>query len=168
MLRKIPEIEQPFVPYNEQYNACFINHDDGFMPLIAPGVVVNGLIDCTGQVTLERDVFTGHSISILTGGHDYDKFGEERKTAGIVKSVHVKEGAWLGSFCIILPGVTIGEHSVVGAGAVVTKSVDSYTVVAGNPAIPIKKYNHETKQWEKINEKRSENANGVKTENVAG
>lgn len=58
-----------------------------------------------------------------------------RKTA----SVTIRRGAWIPPGCIILPGVTIGENAVLGAGSVVLKSVDSATLVAGNPARFIKK-----------------------------
>lgn len=142
MLRKVPEITQPFVPYNEQYNACFINYEEGFIPNIASGVELNGLIDCRGQVTIEKNVFAGHDIMILTGYHDYEKFGEERKLSAGSKPVHIKEGAWLATRCIIMPGVTIGEHSVVAAGAVVTSDVPPYAVVAGVPAKVIKEIPH--------------------------
>jgi acetyltransferase-like isoleucine patch superfamily enzyme len=54
------------------------------------------------------------------------------------KSIHIKKGAWIGAGAIILQGVTIGEFSVVAAGAVVTKDVPSYTIVAGVPAKIIK------------------------------
>lgn len=50
-----------------------------------------------------------------------------------------KDDAWIGAGSIILPGVTIGEGAVVGAGAVVTKDVPPYTVVVGVPARPIKR-----------------------------
>lgn len=52
--------------------------------------------------------------------------------------VHIKKGAWIGAGAILLPGVTIGECSVVAAGAVVTKDVPPYTIVAGVPARIIK------------------------------
>jgi len=55
-----------------------------------------------------------------------------------VAPVTIKKGAWIPPGCIILAGITIGENSVVGAGSVVTKDVDPYTVVAGNPAKPVK------------------------------
>ncbi|MEO8378511.1 MAG: DapH/DapD/GlmU-related protein [Acidobacteriota bacterium] len=48
--------------------------------------------------------------------------------------VSVRDDAWLGTGAILLPGVEVGEGAVVGAGAVVTRSVEAYTVVAGNPA----------------------------------
>lgn len=156
MLRKIPEIEQPFVPYNEQYNACFINYETGHIPNIASGVALNGLIDCRGQITIEKDVFAGHDVMILTSFHDYNLFGEERKTSAGSKPVHIKEGVWLATRCIILPGVTIGEHAVIGAGAVVSKNVEPYTMVAGNPAKVIKKYNHTEKTWEAVGKRLDE------------
>jgi acetyltransferase-like isoleucine patch superfamily enzyme len=53
--------------------------------------------------------------------------------------IHIKKGAWIGAGSIILHGVTIGEYSVVAAGAVVTKNVPPYTVVAGVPARVVKK-----------------------------
>ena len=51
----------------------------------------------------------------------------------------IKKGAWITPGCIILAGVTIGENSVVGAGSVVTKDVEPYTIVAGNPAKLVKR-----------------------------
>lgn len=52
--------------------------------------------------------------------------------------IHIEEDAWIGAGCIILPGVTIGQGSIVGAGSVVTKDVEAHSVVAGNPAKVIK------------------------------
>ena len=55
------------------------------------------------------------------------------------KPVHIGRRAWIGAGATILPGVTIGENSVVGAASVVTRSVDPDTIVAGNPARPLRK-----------------------------
>ena len=57
----------------------------------------------------------------------------------IIKPVAIEDDVWIGCRAIILPGVTLGEKSVIAAGSVVTKDVPSYTVVAGNPAKFIKK-----------------------------
>jgi acetyltransferase-like isoleucine patch superfamily enzyme len=54
------------------------------------------------------------------------------------KPIRICSGSWIGAKCIILKGVTIGEGAIVGAGSVVTKNVDPYTIVAGNPAKFIK------------------------------
>jgi len=112
-------------------------------PIIGKNVTMPGdpplFVDCQHQVTIEDDVFFGHGVRILTGSHDYTKFGAERQTTIVTKPVTIKEGAWIASHAIILPGVTVGKHAVVGAGAVVTKDVEEKTVVAGNPAKVIKK-----------------------------
>ncbi len=55
------------------------------------------------------------------------------------KSITIGDDVWVGGGVIILPGITIGEHAVVGAGSVVTKDVAPYTVVAGNPAKMVRK-----------------------------
>lgn len=55
------------------------------------------------------------------------------------KGIVIEDDVWVGGGSIILPGVTIGQGSIIGAGSVVTKDVPSYTIVAGNPAQFIKK-----------------------------
>lgn len=51
----------------------------------------------------------------------------------------IKDGAWIGMRAMIMPGVTVGEGAVVASGAIVTKDVAPYAIVAGNPAVPIRK-----------------------------
>lgn len=94
--------------------------------------------DSVGKVTIEDFVFFGHRVQILARGHDYNFFNEERHKRITEKPIHIKEGAWIGSGSIIVGGVTIGEHSVVAAGAVVTRDVPDYAIVGGNPAQVIK------------------------------
>ncbi len=106
---------------------------------VAEGVALNGLVDCIHKVTIEKDVFFGHDVMILTGGHDINKLGEERKGSSAGGPVTIEEGAWIASRAILIGPCVIGKHSVVGAGAVVSKDVEAYTLVAGNPAKVIKK-----------------------------
>ena len=54
------------------------------------------------------------------------------------RSVSVQTGAWIGAGAIILPGVSIGRNSVIGAGAIVTKDIPPFSVAVGNPARVIK------------------------------
>lgn len=56
-----------------------------------------------------------------------------------MQTVVVGNDVWIGAQAIILPGVTIGDGAVIGAGSVVTSAVSSYTVVGGSPAMEIKK-----------------------------
>ena len=114
----------------------------GVTPDIHPSVAIDGIVDCVHKVTIEKDVFSGHSVAILTGGHDPYKFGEERKESTTGGEVIIHEGVWLGSFCIIIGKSEIGKHSVIGAGAVVRGDVPAYSVVIGNPAMIIKSIPH--------------------------
>ncbi len=120
----------------------FINLESGVKPDIHESVLINGVIDCSAKVTIERDVFSAHDIMILTNAHDVNQFGEDRRRSSIKGEVYIKEGAWLGTRCIILSGVTIGKHSVVAAGAVVACDVPDYEVWGCVPARFIKAIPH--------------------------
>ena len=61
--------------------------------------------------------------------------------------VKIENGVWIGNNVIILPNVTIGEKSIVGAGSVVTKSIPAYSVAVGNPAHVIKHFAFEATIW---------------------
>jgi lipopolysaccharide O-acetyltransferase len=71
------------------------------------------------------------------------------------KPVIIEDNVWLGEFTAVLPGVTIGKGSIIGAMSVVTKSIPKYSIAVGSPAKVIKTYNVNTEKWESINEKNS-------------
>lgn len=85
------------------------------------------------KITIGDRVSIGQQVMILTNSHH---IGDEIRRAGSLQSkpVSVGNGAWLSTRCTILPGVTIGEGSIVAAGAIVTKSVPPHVMVAGVPA----------------------------------
>lgn len=85
-------------------------------------------------ITIEDNVITGHRVEFYTSDHDPDDPSLRRRDAPIV----VQSQAWIGSRAIVLKGVTIGRGAVVAAGAVVTRNVEAFTIVAGNPAAPIR------------------------------
>lgn len=66
------------------------------------------------------------------------------------KPVIIEDNVWLGEFVSVLPGVTIGKGTIVGANSVVSKSLPPYVVAIGAPAKPIKRYNFEINKWERI------------------
>lgn len=92
------------------------------------------LLDGHGPITIGDYVFLGHGVMILTGGHDPELRNAARQQHCTARPVTIGDGVWICSGAIVCPGVTIGEHSVVGPGAVVMRNVAPYTIVGGNPA----------------------------------
>jgi acetyltransferase-like isoleucine patch superfamily enzyme len=90
---------------------------------------------CEG-VTVEDDVFVGHSVTFINDSYPRATAGGQMQTEADwkVETTVVKKGASIGSGSTILSKVTIGENAIVGAGSVVTKDVPANAIVAGNPA----------------------------------
>ena len=90
---------------------------------------------CEG-VTLEDEVFVGHGVMFINDRYPRATAAGKLQTEADwqVVPVRVKQGASIGSGAIILCGVTIGQHAVIGAGAVVTKDVPDHAIAAGVPA----------------------------------
>lgn len=91
------------------------------------------------ETIIGSNVMMGPECLIYTSNHNFNK--EKLKYEGYtkVKPVVIEDKVWIGARCIILPGVTIGEGSTIGAGSIVTKDIPAYSVAAGNPAKVIKK-----------------------------
>lgn len=100
----------------------FINHACTFLDL--------------GGIIVEDHVQIGPRVSLITENHPVDP--SKRKTLDL-NSIHIKQNVWIGAAATILPGVTIGENSIVAAGAVVRTNVEANTIVAGVPAKTVKK-----------------------------
>ena len=79
--------------------------------------------------------FTYRSSAYFPGEEDDQEFFAWRRT----HHVHIGHDVWIGHGAIVLPGRNIGTGAVIAAGAIVTKDVPAYTIVAGNPARPIKR-----------------------------
>lgn len=96
---------------------------------------------CEG-VHIEDNVFIGHNVTFINDLYPRAATSEGKLQTDEdweVVPTFVKKGASIGSSATILAGVTIGEKAIVGAGAVVTKNVPPYSVVAGNPARILRK-----------------------------
>ncbi|MDE7166973.1 MAG: sugar O-acetyltransferase [Bacteroidaceae bacterium] len=92
------------------------------------------------KVSFGDDVFVGPNCSFYTAVHPLDA---ERRNQGLecARPITVGNNVWFGGNVVVLPGVTVGDNSVVGAGSVVTKDVPAFSVVAGNPARVIRTLN---------------------------
>jgi len=92
-------------------------------------------LGCTQRMAIGRRVLFGPGVRCL----DNDYHGlYQRRVRPPARPITIEDDAWLASGCIILPGVTVGRGAVIAAGAVVVSDVAPYTVVAGNPARPVK------------------------------
>ncbi len=104
-----------------------------------------------GPVRVGNDVMFAQNIVASGLNHTYEDISmsihDQKVTTAEIK---IEDEAWIGANAVIVAGVTIGKHSVVAAGSVVTKDVPPYSIVAGNPARLLKQYNWETKKWEKV------------------
>ena len=96
---------------------------------------------CEG-VHIEDNVFVGHNVTFINDKHPRSTNIDgsmQTETDWKVVETFIKKGASIGSSSTIMCGITIGENSIVGAGAVVTKDVPPNSIVAGVPAKVIKK-----------------------------
>ena len=73
-------------------------------------------------------------VMLIDAGLQLAGFARTEFPAHVDGPVRIEDGAWIGAGAIVLPGVTVGRKSVVGAGSVVTRDVPAFSVVAGNPA----------------------------------
>lgn len=107
--------------------------------IIARGGVVIGdrtiigdrcVIDGRGGLTIGSDVNISGGTTILTAGHSV----KSPTFAGTKRAVVISNRAWIATGCLLLPGVTVGEGAVAGAGSVIRGDVPAWEVWAGNPA----------------------------------
>lgn len=91
-----------------------------------------------GKIDIGKDCLLARNVTIITQSYELDNTKKISSSNMFVKDVVIGDGAWIGSNVIIMPGVIIGEYSVIGAGSVVTKNVGRYEIWAGNPAKKIR------------------------------
>ena len=113
---------------------------------IGPDVYINFgcvILDCAEFVISEKCLL-GPNVGIYAVNHAID--ATERENGGCYgKSIHIGKRVWVGGDVKILAGVSIGDDSIVGAGSVVTKSIPSGVIAAGNPCKVIRKITQKDK-----------------------
>ena len=96
-----------------------------------------------GGIYIEDGVLIGHHAVLATINHMEDP---EKRAGMIFQPIHIEKNVWLGANVTVLPGVTIGEGSIIAAGAVVTKDVPANMIAAGVPAKVIRKVKKDTEK----------------------
>lgn len=115
---------------------------DGSSIVIGNNVGISGsTINAASSIVIEDNVAIGSGCLITdTDSHpiEYSARITDDNSKTKTAPIHIKEGAFIGARCIVMKGVTIGTHSVIGAGSVVTKSIPDNCIACGNPAEVIK------------------------------
>ena len=131
--------------YGDTTKACITIGDNCYI-----GFGFSALASTKACITIGNNVLFASNVLVTNENHGMDPelniaYMEQPLSA---EDVQIGDGCWIGEKVCILPGVVIGEKSIIGAGSVVTKSIPSYSIAAGNPAKILKQYNFNRKRWE--------------------
>jgi acetyltransferase-like isoleucine patch superfamily enzyme len=105
-----------------------------------------------GPITIGNNVIFAQNVVASALNHEYKNINLPIHQQPVLTSpIIIEDECWIAANAVITAGVTIGKHSVIAAGAIVTKNIPPYSVAAGNPAKVIKQYDFENKDWIRIN-----------------
>ncbi|MDY5028013.1 MAG: acyltransferase [Oliverpabstia sp.] len=115
-----------------------IEHGAWFNPELQIGDNSGIGMNCrvSGRTYIGNDVMMGPDCIMYSYSHEHGRIDIPMCQQGFEKEtpIHIGNDVWIGARVIILPGVTVGNHVIIGAGAIVTKDVPDYAIVGGNPA----------------------------------
>lgn len=144
-----------FINYNCRIEGIEKYNNTKYDPLIVLNDFVsiqqNAHITCAKSITIGKNTAIAANVTITDIHHPYlNPLLPIEKQDIIVNPVIIGEDSKIFNNVVILPGVIVGKHCVIGANSVVTHDIPDYSVAVGVPAKVIKRYNFETKIWEKI------------------
>jgi serine acetyltransferase len=121
------------------------------------GVGIGCTLSCVNELIVGDNVTIGDNVYIADSRHGYAEPGRGILCQPlIVGRVAIGAGAWIGYGAFVAGSIEIGEHSIVGANSVVTRSVPPYTVVAGVPARPVRRFDRNSNQWLRVDSGRAQ------------
>lgn len=104
-----------------------------------------------GPVKIGNAVIFAQNIVMSGLNHGYEDVQTPIRYQPVTTSqINIEDDCWIGANVVITAGVTIGKHSIIAAGAVVTKDIPPYSIAVGNPARIIKQYDFEKKEWVRV------------------
>lgn len=129
----------------EEY--CVINNGVGPVEL-GEGCLLGIGSTVIGPLRFGNQVMTAQHVVLSGMNHDYEAIQTPIRDQPVTtRPIVVEDDCWIGANAVILAGVTIGRHSVVAAGSVVTHNVPAFSVVGGNPARLLKQYDMALGRW---------------------
>ena len=118
---------------------------------LSDGVVIHPSVRISGVKSIRIGIGAGISSNCFITDHDHYVANFSMSAVDnaqvIAAPISIGDHAWLGEKVCVLKGVSIGKHSVVGAGSVVTRDVPDYSIAVGCPARVVKTWDHATSQW---------------------
>lgn len=142
-----------------QYPTSHMKHPENqqdvqsFSPSITIGhgvtATANLQIVAMSEITIEDDVMFASNINITDGFHGYENGNEPYKYQKLfrIAPINIRKGCHVGQNVVILPGVTIGEFSIIGANSVVNSSIPDRSIAVGSPARVIKTWDEKNHTW---------------------
>lgn len=99
---------------------------------------IGSILDATGGINIGKNVLIGHGVKLISYSHFFSDTKTSIKSQGINKAkIIIEDDVWIGANSIVLSGITIKQGSIIGAGSVVTKDIEPFSI---NFGIPCKKY----------------------------
>ena len=127
-----------------------------------PKIVIGNRVTSTGmltiaamqEVTIEDDVMFALNVLIADGMHGFENADVPYKYQKMwkISPIVIKRSCWIGQNVVIMPGVAVGELSIIGANSVVTKSIPARCIAFGSPARVVKTWDEHTKAWVSVGE----------------
>lgn len=131
---------------------CVVNNGVGEVSIGENSLIGIGSV-VIGPVSIGSNVIMAQHVVLSGLNHSYEDIHVPiRDQAVTTNPIVVEDDCWIGANVTITAGVTVGRHAVIAGGSVVTKDVPAYSVVGGNPARVLKKYDEATAQWVKNTE----------------
>ena len=119
------------------------------------GIGMGACISAAREIVIGDYVLMGRNVYISDHAHAFEDVAVPIMNQGLnaIAPVSIGRETWLGQNVVVLPGVTIGRHCVIGANSVVNSSIPDLSVAVGAPARVIKRYNREAGAWERVKER---------------
>lgn len=155
--RRYIEIQKGFTTgFNCRLDAFNINNKDEALILIGKNVQINDNVHIAAveKIEIHDNVLIASNVFITD--HNHGKYSGENQDSPLSvpksRSLHsqpvvIRKNVWIGEHVIVLPGVIIGEGSIIGSSAVVNKDIPPFCIAVGVPAKIIKKFDFQTNEW---------------------